>query len=218
MATPTPLPIEAVLFDYGMVLSGPPDPAAWTQMQAITGFDEATLDHAYWAPRHAYDRGDLTGQQYWQTVGQAGGTTLSPEQLTALIDADTALWTRTNDPMIAWADRLQRAGIRTGILSNLGDAMTLGVVGKFAWIEAFHHRLWSHTLKLAKPEAAIYHHAITGLGVTPEHILFIDDRENNVEAGRAAGMQVIRYLDHAAFEQELIERGWGHLWMPEPRP
>ena len=208
------IPIDAVLFDYGLVLSGPPDPAAWTAMRIITGFDEPTLDRAYWAPRHAYDRGTHTGPEYWQAVAADASTTFTEDQVAALIDADTNLWTQLNPPMVAWAARLQQAGIRTGILSNLGDAMTHGVLSKFSWLEAFHHRLWSHTLKLAKPELEIYRHAAEGLGVSPARILFVDDRTNNVEAGLAAGMQVIQYTaDHTAFERELQVRGWEALWL-----
>src|ERR1700712_2160903 len=33
--------INAVLFDYGMVLSGPAHPPAWAHMQALTGLSEA---------------------------------------------------------------------------------------------------------------------------------------------------------------------------------
>ena len=50
--------IEAVLFDYGMVLSGPADPVAWNVMLEQTGLEDAPFKEAYWAPRHAYDRGN----------------------------------------------------------------------------------------------------------------------------------------------------------------
>jgi putative hydrolase of the HAD superfamily len=207
-------PIEAVLFDYGMVLSGPPDPAAKARMHEITGFDPEAFHAAYWAPRHAYDRGEHTGESYWQAVGKHGGAQLTPEQVADLIDADTALWTQVNEPMVAWAGRLQAAGIRTGILSNLGDAMTAGVLEKFDWLAGFDHCVWSHALHLAKPEPEIYRHAAEGLGVATEKILFLDDREDNVAGGIAAGMQVIRYTDHAEFERELMRRGLGWLWKP----
>jgi len=208
------VPIQAVLFDYGMVLSGPPDPVAKARMHAITSLDEDTFHAAYWAPRHAYDRGDRTGQSYWRAVGHEAGLDLNPEQVAALIDADTELWTQVNQPMIDWAARLQAAGIRTGILSNLGDAMTAGIVAKFDWLADFDHRVWSHTLNLAKPEPAIYRAAAEGLGVPPANILFIDDREDNVAAGIAFGMQVIRYTTQPEFEHELNDRGFGYLWQP----
>ena len=209
--------IDAVLFDYGQVLSGPPDPKAWEFLRWVSGFDEPTLQRAYWAPRQAYDRGTLTAEQYWQAVGTAGGLTgeapFGELQIKALIDGDTALWTQLNEPMVAWADRLQTAGIRTGILSNIGDAMMAGVLAKFTWLEAFHHTTWSHQLKLAKPELAIYRHAAEGLGVAPETILFIDDREENIAAAHASGMQAIQYTTHDGFLLELQARGWSALWL-----
>ena len=114
--------------------------------------------------------------------------------------------------MIDWALRLQAAGTPTGILSNLGDSMTAGVLATHPWLAGFSYCLWSHTLHLAKPEPAIYAHAAAGLRTAPEHILFIDDREDNIAAGLAAGMQCIRYQSAATFEAELTTRGLSSLW------
>ncbi len=204
--------IKAVLFDFGQVLSLPADPAVWQQILAISGLSDADLDREYWAHRHAYDRGILTGQTYWQSVAAGSQTSFTSAQIAALIAADTELWSRLNLPMVEWAQRLQRAGIRTGILSNIGDAMADGLIAKFDWISGFDHCTWSHTLKLAKPEAAIYHCAAEGLATAPANILFIDDRQENIEAAQAAGMQAIQYLNHAAFEQEMQQRGLDFLF------
>ena len=207
--------IQAVLFDYGLVLTGPPGAAAWARMQTITGVGERAFEAAYWAPRLDYDRGALTGEAYWKAVGAHAGLALGDEQVHALIEADNELWTQPNQPMIDWAARLQAAGTPTGILSNLGDSMTAGVLGRLDWMAGFAHRTFSHALGVAKPDPAIYAHAIAGLGVTAAHILFVDDREDNVAGALAAGMQVIRYTGqafHAAFVAELERRGLGGLW------
>ncbi len=118
-----------------MVLSAPPDPAAWARIRAVTGLDEDILHREYWAHRHAYDRGDLTGDAYWHKAAAGAGIALTPSQITELIAADTDLWSQLNPPMLEWAQRLQRAGIRTGILSNIGDAMSAGLLAKHDWIE-----------------------------------------------------------------------------------
>jgi len=206
--------IEAVLFDYGMVLSAPPDPAAWQKMREITGFDEQTLHQGYWAPRHAYDRGDLTGLTYWEQVAIAGGTTFTPEQVQQLIDADVALWTRLNAPMVEWAQQLQRAGVRTGILSNIGDAMTDGLLGKFEWLQDFHHCVWSYRLRVAKPEAAIYQAAVEALATPASKILFIDDKTENIQAAHQVGMQAIQYSDHESFVRAMEQQGFASLLKP----
>jgi putative hydrolase of the HAD superfamily len=203
--------VKAVLFDYGMVLSAPPDPAAWQRMIAITGLPEDLLHREYWAHRHDYDRGTLSGASYWHKAAAGAGIALTPDQLSGLIAADTDLWTQLNAPMVEWARQLQRAGLRTGILSNIGDAMAAGLLGKFDWISAFDHCTWSYSLKLAKPEAPIYHHAAEGLGTHPTNILFIDDREENIAAALSTGMQAIQYRDHATFEREMQARGLSYL-------
>jgi putative hydrolase of the HAD superfamily len=207
-----PTPIQAVLFDYGLVLTGPPDPAAWQRMQQITALAEPAFHAAYWHHRLNYDRGHYTGVTYWQAVGQHAGLTLSAAQLEALLEADTDLWTQPNQPMIDWALRLQAAGTRTGILSNLGDSMTAGALARLPWLAGFNHRLWSHALLTAKPDPAIYRASAEGLNTPPRAILFVDDREDNIAGALAAGMQAIRYAAHDAFVAELHRRGLGGLW------
>ena len=211
--------IEAVLFDYGMVLSGPPNQHAWARMRAATSLEEEPLHREYWAYRHEYDRGTYTGESYWRKVASGAGIEmLTADQLTELIDADTDLWTDPNESMIEWAKRLQRAGVRTGILSNLGDAMQMGVLRKFEWLADFNHRTWSHALKIAKPEAEIYRHAAEGLKTEPAAILFVDDKIENIEAARSAGMQALQYTDHEAFRKDLSGPEYRHLLEHAPLP
>jgi putative hydrolase of the HAD superfamily len=209
-------PVKAVLFDYGMVLSSAPDPAAWARIRTITGLAEDLIHREYWAHRHAYDRGDLNAEAYWHKAAAGAGIVLSPTQLTDLIAADTDLWATLNPPMLEWAQHLQRSGVPTGILSNMPDAMEAGLRARHRWIEAFDHHTWSHSLHLAKPEPAIYLHAAEGLHTPPENILFIDDRAENIEAALAVGMQAILYTTHQAFEQEMHDRGLAHLLQDEP--
>jgi putative hydrolase of the HAD superfamily len=199
--------IEAVLFDFGMVLCGPPDPDVWAQMRTLAALEEEGFHREYWAHRHAYDRGQHTGEAYWQLVAAGNGNTFSSAQTEGLIAADIALWTVPNHPMIAWTKRLQSTGIRTGILSNMGDAMEIGVRARFDWLRDFDHCTWSHSLQLAKPEAAIYRHAADGLATPPGKILFIDDRLENVQAALNFGMQSIQYHDYAQFAEEMKIKG-----------
>src|SRR5579875_3566364 len=106
--------VEAVLFDYGLVLTGPPDPEAWKKMRDLLGADEPAFHAAYWRNRHDYDRGALDGPRYWEAVARDLSRPLQEAELGVLLKADTALWTQPNQPMIDWAAALQAAGVRTG--------------------------------------------------------------------------------------------------------
>ena len=194
--------IQGVVFDYGLVLSGPPDPASWTRLKSLLSADEDSFYAAYWRPRHDYDRGALNGDTYWSTVASELGSSPDADTFVALRQADVELWTKPNHEMIAWAAALQRQGVRTAILSNLGDAMESGLRERFAWLEGFDHITFSHRLGTAKPDPAIYHHAAQGIGLPIGEILFVDDREDNIAAAKQLGMQAIQYTDHARFIEE----------------
>jgi putative hydrolase of the HAD superfamily len=203
--------IDAVLFDYGQVLSTPPDPAVWERMRALTGWDEQQLHVSYWVHRDDYDRGALTGQTYWDAVAAHAGTTFDPAQIEALLSADVELWTRLNQPMVDWAARLQASGMRTGILSNIGDAIAEGICAKLPWLTGFDHCTWSYALRMAKPEEAIYLATAHALRTTPSKILFIDDREDNVAAAQSVGMHAIQYTGHREFEEAMRTRDYAFL-------
>ena len=79
-------PVQAVLFDYGMVLSAPPDPAAWLRMKDVTGLTEDLFHHGYWAHRHAYDRGEAAGtrdEPDWRPGPFGGSKVTAPRLATA---------------------------------------------------------------------------------------------------------------------------------------
>jgi putative hydrolase of the HAD superfamily len=203
--------ISAVLFDYGLVLSGPPDPTARIDMERIIGVDEVTFQAAYWRHRDSYDRGTLNGLRYWERVGRDCHKPLNAVELDALIKADNALWTQPNQRMIDWAVGLQRAGVKTGLLSNIGDAMEAGILERFPWLNGFAHATFSHRLGIAKPDPGIYRHAAEGLRVPVGEILFVDDKEENILAARAAGMVAVQYSSHEAFLGEMKRLGFNRL-------
>jgi len=210
--------IQAVLFDYGMVLSGPPDPTAREEMMRVLGVDETSFREMYWKHRDAYDRGTLNGIAYWQKVAEELHKPLPANSLNELLEADNALWTQPNQPMIEWAASLQRAGIKTGILSNIGDAMEAGIRARFPWLDEFAHQTFSHRLGIAKPDLAIYQHAAEGLGVSPNAVLFVDDREENIAAAREAGMTAVQYSTHDHFVEQMQQLGLGDLLTPTRNP
>lgn len=183
-------------------------------MKEEAGLSEADFFQAYWAPRDDYDRGTLNAEAYWDAVAAAAKVQLDEAARTRLIALDVDLWTEMNAPMLAWVQRLHSAGIRTGILSNIGDAMAEGIRKKFDWIGRFDHAVWSHELLLRKPEPAIYAAAVRGLGVPAAEVLFLDDKQENITAALAAGLQGIVYITHEAFEREMTERGLAWLLHP----
>src|SRR5487761_1384230 len=103
---PSMTKIRAVVFDYGLVLSGPADSAARARMLEITGLAPETFDSHYWKHRLDYDRGTLNGRTYWQTIARDTSLALTPEQIESLIEQDIQVWAGLNPTMLDWMVRL----------------------------------------------------------------------------------------------------------------
>jgi HAD superfamily hydrolase (TIGR01509 family) len=58
-----------------------------------------------------------------------------------------------------------------------------------------------------KPDPEAYLGAMRRLSVKPEACLFIDDRDRNVDAARAVGMEALRFENAEALRAELSKRG-----------
>jgi putative hydrolase of the HAD superfamily len=200
------LALRAVIFDYGMVLSGPPDPKAHAELMRITGLLAERLDPLYWADRHAFDEGKLTGEAYWRDILHRAGLTLPPSAVEELIHWDARMWMTLNPAMLAWAAALKTRGLLTAILSNIGDTTQQAMERDLKWLTRFDVLVWSYQLRMAKPDPAIYRYALDKLGTQPAETLFIDDRQVNVEAAAALGMKALLFTTVDELRADLIEQ------------
>ncbi|MGD0096687.1 MAG: HAD family phosphatase [Terracidiphilus sp.] len=199
--------LRAVVFDYGMVLTGEPDPEAYANLLRIAGLPQERFEPRYWADRHAYDEGKLTGMAFWRKFMRDAGMRPNEATVEELNRWDARYWTTENPAMVAWQLRLKQRGLLTAILSNMGDNVLASVEREFDWIHRFDVLVWSFQLGMAKPDPAIYRHTIAKLGVEPEETLFIDDKLPNIEAAQRLGMQAIQFFTSERLRADLIAQG-----------
>lgn len=209
-------PPKAIIFDFGKVLSELPDADAHTGLVTTAGVTDEVFEEHYWAHRHDYDAGTLNARTYWERVAEGAGFELTPERLTAFHHFDTLMWANLNATMLRWAMALQAVGIKTAILSNMGEVNLAYMRENFDWLSGFTHLTWSCELRTAKPDPAIYRHTLERLGVAPQEALFIDDLTRNVDAARALGIEAILFTTVEDLRRELECRGFaGRMPLPE---
>jgi putative hydrolase of the HAD superfamily len=210
------LALRAVIFDFGMVFTGVPDAKARAELLRISGLDNEKFEKFYWADRHAYDEGKLTGLGFWQKLARDAGLNLPGATIEELNLWDARMWTTVDPEMLAWHEKLKQNGVLTAILSNMGDSVLENVEREFAWLSSFDALVWSYQLGVAKPEPAIYEHTLKQLGTAAGEALFIDDKLVNVEAARELGMQALVYTTMAALRHDLLDCGFSPgLPLPE---
>ncbi len=207
--------LRAVVFDYGMVLSGPREPEAHAALLRITGLSLERFESLYWADRPAYDEGKLSGIGFWEKFLREAGLGQNHGMAEELNRWDARMWTTENPAMVAWQLALKQRGLKTAILSNMGDDVLASVERAFDWIHGFDVLVWSYQLGIAKPDPKLYRHTLAELGVRAEEALFIDDKLPNIEAARALGIQAIQFSGVERLREDLIAAGLdGELPLP----
>jgi HAD superfamily hydrolase (TIGR01509 family) len=95
------------------------------------------------------------------------------------------------EPMLALHASLKKQGLPTYIFSNTNPIAIGHIRRQFPFFSGFNGYILSFEHQGMKPEPAIYEQVEKATGKRGAAILYIDDRPENIETGRARGWQVI---------------------------
>ena len=203
--------LRAVIFDYGNVICRPPTEQQLSEAAALCGLTVEEFVQAFWRKRREYDRG-TDARAYWQDIAESHGRVFDEALIGEMMRREVDFWGRFDDRVLDWTRDLRSVGLRTGILSNLPRKLGERLRGEAGFLEHFDQVTFSYELGSIKPEAAIYRHAIEGLGVDPADALFLDDRPENVEGARAVGIHAEVFNSW----EEFLERDCLRYGLPRP--
>lgn len=202
--------IQFVFFDLGKVLLHFDFSVAAERLHALTGLDGMALMNATLAEAtpvcEAVETDAMSSEELYEWVCAEFGISISRETFEA---AHRDIFTPMHD---SWemVRELKEAGIRLGILSNICQVHWDFCRSEFPELfTLFDVPLSSVGLKARKPGREIYLRAAEHAGVSPEEILFFDDRPENVEGARKAGFHA--ELFSTAGEARKILRAYGLL-------
>lgn len=213
------MPVKAVLFDYGGVLTEPvqgmfvaiaADCGAETEELAallVGGYEDD--DH----PWHRVERGELPFAELCRWAAEEGkrrGWRLDLMQVLehmAAFEFRPAVLERVAD--------LRRRGYRTALVTN--NAREFGPVWKeqLDYDDLFDTVVDSSDVGVRKPDPRIYHLTLDRLGgLAPEEAVLLDDLEVNLAGARAIGMHGVSVGDDTDAALAELER----LLADDPHP
>jgi len=195
--------IHAVILDYGKVLARSPTPEEFGRLASKFNLSFEVFHKLWEAGRGAYDRGELTAEQYWLDLAAKIDTALEDGEIKKLRQIEVEIWCHLDSGMMEWLSQLRSVGIKTGLLSNMPQDLAGHLRTNCPWMEDFTFKTFSAEVKLIKPDPAIYRHTLRGLGVSAAEALFIDDREPNVEAARRLGIHAIQFQSIGQLSRDL---------------
>ncbi len=203
--------VNAVLFDFGGVITN--DPFRVMAGAAVEhGFDLGEFgaiavgrgdygagDH----PWHRLERGEIELDGFNSAVDQLardrGHSGFPPLPVDLILGAALILRSEMMDLI---AD-LRGRGVATGIVTN--NVKALGVWRDLAdWESVVDVVVDSCEVGMRKPEARIFRHVCSALGVDPTNAVFLDDMQVNVDGAIAVGMRGILVSDPAVAVAEVL--------------
>ena len=120
-------------------------------------------------------------------------------------------WADMASPAIPHSVRLLRAlrtaGVPCFALSNFGIQTFEIAETRYDFLQDFDRRYISGHMGVIKPDAEIYRMLEDDCGVAPGHLLFTDDRIDNIRAADRRGWQTHLFDGPAAFAGRLVAEG-----------
>ncbi|HVM75845.1 MAG TPA: HAD family phosphatase [Candidatus Saccharimonadales bacterium] len=200
--------IRAVVLDYGEVLCRRPKAQIFARMAKLFRMQPAEYFEAYIASRGPYDQGVVGPEEYWRGFAGRSGVSADEATIAQLREWDTEMWGDVSEEMTDWVARLDEAGMKTALLSNMQHDMAAYARKNFAWLRHIDEQVLSCEVGLIKPDPAIFHLTAERIGVQSEEVLLVDDREANVASAKGTGMAGIRFQNVGQLREELEDMGF----------
>lgn len=201
-----PFPFDVILFDIGgVLLSNGWDRGERAQVVARFGLDLDSFEARHKSCYDLWDRGAITAEEYMARVVFNEPRDFTSEEFFSAICGQSRVIDQSALPVLK--ELSARRPCLIGALNNEARETNEYRLRTFGLAPLFEVVLSSSYLGLRKPEPAIFARALEILARPAERILFIDDREENVTAARAAGIQTVHFQSESQLRTQLTACG-----------
>ncbi len=195
-----------IYFDLGKVLLEFDHAKAREQISQLAGVSESVVQDLVFDDGLLlqFETGQIDGERFHQAFCEATGTSTDVEEfLVAYSDIFEVI-----PPMEELVGRLYAKRMPMGILSNTSSAHWSHVSdGRFGFLtKSFRDSVLSFEVGCMKPDRAIYDAAVKTAGCAPSEIFFCDDRQENVNGAKLAGLDAILFESPTQIEAEVLQR------------
>lgn len=195
---------KAIVFDFGGVMTTEPNKEAVVQfLRASFKLTQAEFENINQEKRKAVKAGK-TDAEFWLQYAKERHITLPPDWLHALNQVmQDAIG--VNPHMYALVEKLKAKQYKIALLSNIDERLGK-LIREFGLYKPFTPCLLSYEIGLEKPDLRIYQVLLKELNLPANEIIFIDDRQENIEAAKSLGFDAILFTSECSLTQQLINR------------
>lgn len=199
-------PFDVILFDVGgVLLTNGWDHGERAAAVAHFGLDAAALETRHAEVMDAWERGEINLNQYLDVAVFYEPRAFSRSEFFSFMLAQSQRL--PHGALHILAELAASNACMVGALNNEARETNEFRFAHFGLRRYFKVAFSSCYMGLRKPDPAIYLRALDILGRLPERVLFIDDRQENVAGGLAAGMKAIQFTGADALRAALEDLG-----------
>ena len=201
--------IEAVVFDFGGVMTASTMPRRVMALAAEKGLDWQIFVDGFNAHRLDYDAGRITLEEMYRLMWADAHLEVPDATTAEFLKADDESWCMRNERTLEWMRDLKSRGFKIGILTNMAprfgrEHFRTRYADFIALADAM---VISGDEGIVKPQREIYDLLRSRIDLPATSLCFIDDVEKNIQGARDAGWQAIRFVSNdqvaADFEKML---------------
>jgi len=196
---------QAIMFDLGNVLISFSHEKMFSQVSTLTGLPKHDVEDLLIHHRvaHQYERGLISSEDIYKIIHKKSPNTF---HLSDLLNAASSIFSPRLE-MEALVQTLKKKGYTLILLSNTVEPHYQYISTNYSFLEAFDHIVLSYEVESAKPEVAIFDHALKKANLTPSSCFFVDDMQVNVEAAERLGIRAHQFRTLSHLMEDFIRAG-----------
>lgn len=200
-------PVTTLFLDIGgVLLTNGWDRNARRKAAETFGLDYDEMNERHNLTFDTYEEGKLTLDDYLGRVVFCQERPFTPEAFKQFIYQQSQPYPR----MFDLVRRLkERYGLKVATVSNEGRELTVYRIKEFRLTELADFFISSCFVHIRKPDPDIYCIALDIAQVSPENVLYIEDRPMFVEVALDVGIRGIQHTSYEMTRAKLVEYGLG---------
>ncbi len=192
--------LQALIFDIGNVLLEFDFRVAYEKLDALSdGFNVASMAEVE-RMKNLCESGAISRETFENGVVQALHFRGTPSDFSKIWKDIFTI----NQPMVDFVESIH-GKLPLYLLSNTSAIHLEYILETYPVFQYFDGGIYSHEVRLAKPDPAIFQLAAKRFNVVPEHTGFIDDLLSNIKSAREVGFRGFHYdvRDHGTVIAEM---------------
>lgn len=198
--------IKGVYFDFGGVVSDETEKKIVERVSELFDIDINQNKNHLLDLVSELEKGKINEKEFWKSLKQKTNKKLPHYMFAKLWIRKYFKKVQIHENVLRLIKELKKNEYIVGLLSN-NNKPYAKFLKKKGYYKIFNPVVLSCEVGYRKPEREIYEIALQKIELKPQEVVFVDDRQENVDAAKKFGIHAFVFKDFEQFRKDLISIG-----------